>query len=588
MRLWQWLITVALFLLLVSAEARLRRHRKRRFVTSHFDELYCGESANAQSQFEEERESNSSKVSSVHSTQFNWGLDNTICIKLQNVVHVLKYERLEQRYPIESSYTFSVPLIDTTCKCHCYGFGSNDVCNVEKFADDRNCTINSEYPTCYTKYHSAVEPLDCPVTSIPAKACCEIKLKPRDGRMFRAVKLQQPINDMIITHSIFANNSGKIMKVLGPEEYRINLLKGKEQFELTEYHRISVQLVASSPQQQLREGMYYFPEENHNDLREGKINEITESDLDKLGWYRRIGNDWQVATNGLLLRNAHKVVIKNCKGQLHMDQFSGTKNFVLRGTQYNDTYYEKKVTENNFVRSVKVDESSREITIVHEHGTAAQVSLKTDTRPNLTKSQSLLANFTGSITLDHDGNRMLNVTFFGVKGTVHIKMYVNDRKLVATFACTAQFGTTIKDDGSRISLPSSINQAQWVCILPDEQPDKSEICKWIPYEEKAMRTPRQEQSWSKGHSPCSQAECNSLKSGVSDLFPWIINFDYFMAHGGDFTEWLKMGIHIVIAVGLLFLLIILFTKCLVPLACCSLSIPFKSRNKKKKKNSSDY
>lgn len=61
---------------------------------------------------------------------------------------------------------------------------------------------------------------------------------------------------------------------------------------------------------------------------------------------------------------------------------------------------------------MKVDESSREITIVHEHGTAAQVSLKTDTRPNLTKSQSLLANFTGSITLDHDGNRMLNVTFF--------------------------------------------------------------------------------------------------------------------------------------------------------------------------------
>lgn len=196
----------------------------------------------------------------------------------------------------------------------------NDVCTVEKYADDRNCTTGSEFPTCYTKYHSAVEPIDCPVTTIPAKACCEIKMKPRDGRMFRAVKLQQPINDMIITHSIFANNSGKMMKVLGPDEYRvgsgdssiynrdwfqINLLKGKEQFELTEYHRISVQLVASSPHQQLREGMYYFPEENHNDLREGKINEITEQDLDKLGWYRRVGNDWQVATNGLLLRNAH-------------------------------------------------------------------------------------------------------------------------------------------------------------------------------------------------------------------------------------------------------------------------------------------
>lgn len=102
MRLWQFSIAIVALFLVVS-ECRLRRHhRKRRFVSSHFDELYCGESANAQSQFEEERESNSSKTSNVHSTQFNWGLDNTICIKLQNVVHVLKYERLEQRYPIES------------------------------------------------------------------------------------------------------------------------------------------------------------------------------------------------------------------------------------------------------------------------------------------------------------------------------------------------------------------------------------------------------------------------------------------------------------------------------------------------------
>ncbi|CAI2343962.1 unnamed protein product [Caenorhabditis sp. 36 PRJEB53466] len=359
-----------------------------------------------------------------------------------------------------------------------------------------------------------------------------------------------------------------MMKVLGPEEYRINLLKGKNSSNST-----------STTEYQFS---WWLLRHTNSSVKECSIfQRITEADLDKLGWYRRVGNDWTVATSGLLLRNAHKVVIKNCKGQMHMDQFSGTKNFVLRGTQYNDTYNEKRVSENNFVRSVKVDEGTREVTITHEHGTAVQVSLKTDTRPNLTKSQSVLANFTGSITLDHDGNRMLNVTFFGVKGTVHIKMYTNDRKLIATFACTAQFGTTVKDDGSRISLPSSINQAQWVCILPDEQPAKTEICKWIPYEEKAMRAPRQEQRWSEGHSPCSQTECNTLKGGFSDLFPWIANFEYLYSHGGGLNEWLKVIFHLLVAAVLIVLLILLMTKVVIPLFRCAFSVPFCSSSSKK-------
>ncbi|CAB3410997.1 unnamed protein product [Caenorhabditis bovis] len=582
MRLWHIIIIVIIAVIDESDGRQRRHHRKRRF-SRNFDEFYCGESANLQSEFDETRDSNFSRPSKIFSTQFNLALDNTICIKLQNIVHVLKYERLEQHYPIENSYTFAVPLIDTNCKCHCTGIGGNDVCNVEKYSDDRNCTSTSEYPTCYTRYHPAVAPIDCPVTSIPAKACCDIKLKPFAGKYYRAVKLSQPVSDLIISYSIYANNTGKMAKVFGPDEYRIILNKGKEQFELNEHHRIAVSLTAPPPHQQLREGVYYFAEDRQNELREGKINEITENDLDKLGWYRKTGSDWHVATSGLLLRNAHKVIIKNCKGQVHLDQFSGTNNFVLRGTHYNDSFTDKLVADNNYVRRVKVDEPNRVVTIFHEHGTTASIYLKTDSRPNLTKSQSSLSNFTGSITLDHDGNRMLNVTFFGVKGTVHIKMFENDRKTVATFACTAQFGTTVKDDGSRISLPATITQAQFVCILPDEQPTKKEICKWIPYEEKAMRIPRQEHTWSKGHSPCSSAECNGMTRGPSEWFPWLVDFDYLQSHNLGFGEWAKIGLHVALIAVVTLLLILVLTKCLIPLACCSLSIPFCRGGKKPSK-----
>ncbi|CAI5441246.1 unnamed protein product [Caenorhabditis angaria] len=536
--------------------SRLHRHHRKRRFSNEFEGLYCGESANLQSEFDESKDSDSS-ISKVFSTQFNLALDNTICIKLQNIVHVLKYEKLEQHYPIETSYTFSIPLIDTNCKCHCTGIGGNDFCNVDKYSDDKNCTANGDFPTCYTKYHSVAAPIDCVVTSIPAKACCDIKMKPYNNKIYRAVKLSQPVNVMLISYSVYANNTGKMNRIFGNEHIKVVLNKGKEEFELNEHHKIGVRLTAPPPHQQLAAGMYYFSEDDHDDLREGAINGIGENNMEKIGWYRRIGNMWQTSANGLNVRNSHKLIIKNCKEQLHLDQFSGANNYVLRGTQYNDTSNDKRVIENSYVKSIRVDEMSRVVTITHEHGTTASVYLKTDSRPNLTKSQSQLSNFTGTITLDHDGNRMLNVTMYGVKGTVHIKFFENDRKTVATFACTAQFGTSTKDDGSKISLPSTIDKAQFVCILPDEQATKNEICKWIPYEEKAMRTPRQENSWSEGHSPCASSECNKMTRGASEWFPWLIDFDYLQSHNLGFGEWAKIGLHMaLIAVCTLLLILV--------------------------------
>ncbi|CAD6196621.1 unnamed protein product [Caenorhabditis auriculariae] len=98
-------------------------------------------------------------------------LDSTACIKLQDVIHVLRYERLEQNYPIENFIQiltlFGIPALDTSCKCDC-GAGT-EVCTVEKFGDDRNCSSTEEYPTCFTKYHSDVANTECSITSLPAK-----------------------------------------------------------------------------------------------------------------------------------------------------------------------------------------------------------------------------------------------------------------------------------------------------------------------------------------------------------------------------------------------------------------------------------
>ncbi|CAD6196623.1 unnamed protein product [Caenorhabditis auriculariae] len=223
-------------------------------------------------------------------------------------------------------------------------------------------------------------------------ACCNIKIKPYRGLTYKAVKLQQPTSQIIISHTIYVNSSGR-----------------REQLELNERNRILLTMRAGPPLQQLPHGMYYFPE-GTDDLREAKINEVNEAYLEKLGWYKKINGQWNVNGNGLPLRNAYKVVMKSCKGQLHQDQFIGATNYVLRGKEYFDDYAERPVVDFSYVKNVKIE--PREVKVIHQHGTAASMYVKTDTRPNVAKSRSMLANFTGIISLDHTGNRMFNATFF--------------------------------------------------------------------------------------------------------------------------------------------------------------------------------
>ncbi|CAD6196625.1 unnamed protein product [Caenorhabditis auriculariae] len=164
-------------------------------------------------------------------------------------------------------------------------------------------------------------------------------------------------------------------------------------------------------------------------------------------------------------------------------------------------------------------------------------------------------------------------------GTVHITLYDNDRKNVANFACTTQFGNSLQDAASRISLPSNINREQYVCILADEQAREKEICKWIPYEEHSMKRYKDESRWSAGHSPCPPSECNNMDRSPSEALTWFLDFTYMyeFANIRGLDNWVKVGLHLAFCTMLVLVLILVLTKCLIPLACFSLSVSFKKK-----------
>lgn len=67
--------------------------------------------------------------------------------------------------------------------------------------------------------------------------------------------------------------------------------------------------------------------------------------MDKLGWYRRVGNDWQVATSGLLLRNAHVGTLKleiTFKKYLKIYSESGDKK-LQRTSSYGSIFRNQKL-----------------------------------------------------------------------------------------------------------------------------------------------------------------------------------------------------------------------------------------------------
>lgn len=243
----------------------------------------------------------------------------------------------------------------------------------------------------------------------------------------------------------------------------------------------------------------------------------------------------------------------------------------------------------------KASYDNRVVRVEHAEGIALTVNMLTDVRPTVLHHTSQFANFSGSIRLDRNSNRYINATFFGAKGSFVGHIYNSEKKekleMVVTISgrrqLTAEQGlvsvdnSQIKDYTTTITVPSEINNERFVCFYPMGD-EKAELCKWFSFDADQLNDFRVAHEWQTGKGDC--LGCN--ERGIESIFTSLDPRSWFDGINSP-KEAMAMAIEVVrspplfhrvpfqiVLTGVMLLtLICLCTKCFIPLARCTLSVP---------------
>ncbi|PAV72324.1 hypothetical protein WR25_17927 [Diploscapter pachys] len=508
--------------------------------------------------------------------QIRLGLHESACLQLKTnssepaFIHTLEYLRLEHHHPIAGKYSFGIPQIKPSCICDCAG--GDVTCTLKEYSHG-NCTHAS---ICY-RTHSFVSNEGC-LTQGQAEACCDIAIEPYKGWRFTAIKINQPDTWLIFRYSIFSR-SAQTWRQISSEIIKVPLNNGIARFQFNQIHHIELSVSGGPTNRRVEPGMYFVREGSH-ELHGGTLtplNDLTETHMERLGWMRFNDEGKLAIYNGdTKIKIAHSVRVINCVKQEYETKFAGREYVLDTGKRVTENFdLGKALTEESWIKTARVE--SRVVVVEHGEGSYVNIDVLTETRPQILKHPSQMQNFSGLIQLDRESNRFLNVTFFGVKGTLIGKIYKSETKTEPemTFSVQTSLSKTL-DQLSIISVPASINGKRYVCFYPASDL-KGEICKWFNYDSQPLHSYKALNPFEMQVGDCHGCNARGLEGYLVSLDPrsWLngLNSPY---------EWLAFIAEVVLGIGLILLIVALCTKCIIPLACCSLRIPKYSRKNRKK------
>uniref|UniRef100_A0AC35U4J6 HAP2-GCS1 domain-containing protein n=1 Tax=Rhabditophanes sp. KR3021 TaxID=114890 RepID=A0AC35U4J6_9BILA len=508
------------------------------------------------------------------SLQNQMTLMDTSCIMIHkknetdvDVLHTLQYLRLEQHYPITGEYSFGIPQIETSCVCDCAG--GDQHCNSEMYKY-QNCSAAS---VCYRTYHPFQSSAGC-LTSKQSELCCEMKIEPYKNWIFQAVRLRQPDTFLIFRYKVYERIKNEWYQY-NDDIIDVPLNKGGAKFHINSYHKIELIVGGSRPQRQVEPGMYFYKKgynfdryRDNVDVKTGvSINDVTETNLDKLGWLRFERGRWQVKKGTIKLTQAHHANVINCKQQIYTSTFDAEQ-FIMNGIEGHVENYDLGVylKEDPWIDKISVEE--RVIKISHAEGISVFVNLKTDARPKSFYHSSHFSSFNGTIELDKDSNRFLNITIFGGKGTLIGQVISSSENKDVELVFSIQIDNSLYKSGFKaiIPLPASINATRNVCFYPSDHIE-SQSCKWIRYSSVPMMEYSVAEKWLTEKANCYGCNERGIDNIVLKLDPrtW---FDGINSP----TELIMCIFEISLGIVALILTICIFTKCIIPLLTCTLSI----------------
>ncbi|KAK0394580.1 hypothetical protein QR680_000816 [Steinernema hermaphroditum] len=535
------------------------------------------------------------------------GLHRTVCFRLmdtsgsaqsanisdetasaKSLLHTLTLSRLEHYHPVSQQYTFAIPEVRADCKCECNA--QSEVCSAasHQFNMCKNDADKNDVGSCYRTFFPNQPTGGCRAGNSP-KLCCDVKFKPYQNMSFTAVKLEQPSTFAVFRYASYDWIAGRWIQN-DTVTIRTQLDGGNQNRYLDSKKSIELSVSAGGrASHQLESGMYFVRNTingaENEDLRRQPLNEITENNFDRLGWYRKDDDGKYYVNNGVVkISRIHSAKVENCQEQAYksildanhyIDKNSAEpERFVLADTV--DRIY-------TWVQSARLyDVSRRHAIVTHSEGTNLQVSLElnNDIHNNQILSffhnSSRILDFTGTIIVDPHSNRYFNLTVYQTSGILN---GVVKRSTTADSDEDFSFTVFVSDLNPSnksyvVPLPAMVTGGdRMICMRPDESPEERALCRIIAYRENPLIVDLAHNSWSElvGHCP----ECNQISM---DGFIKYLNPVSWMNGINNIQDFIMMITDVFLYIIILFVTYVLVVKCLLPLVQCWLC-PFYSRRK---------
>ncbi|CAI5441099.1 unnamed protein product [Caenorhabditis angaria] len=541
--------------------------------------------------------------------QFYIGLHTAVCFRLHeglplasnfldgvepaenqtSLLHTIRLEKLEHHHPITQSYTFGIPEVHADCICECDSTSSTCTAESHQFTACPESDKIDESTSCYRTFFPNQTPIGCSEDDSP-KLCCDVKFKPYKNLTFTAVKLEQPSTYATFVYTAYDFVNGRWVEK-DKTTIRSQLDGGTQDTHLDSAKRISLAVTAGGrASHQLETGMYFTRTSvggEMEELRRQPLNERSDNNFDRLGWYRMDENGKFHVNNGVVkIDDIHKAKVKNCKEQTYRSILSA--NNYMPG-HFNLSRPLEVILP--WIQSARIyDNTARQAIVTHAEGTSLHITLHLDEEDgqNLVffHNSSKIRDFSGTIIVDSRSNRFFNVTVYGASGKIDgmVKYSTeNTATNIHTFT-TYVSDLTAANRSMIIPLPAIVEHGpRMICMKADEMSDRDAICRVIQYHESPLEIDLIEGKWHEMIGTCPT--CNQVNfNGVMKF----LNPAHWIKGISSLGDGVMLVTDLVVYLGVLIILYLLITKLIIPLIrcwvcpmsfCCSSSSSSKSSKK---------
>ncbi|XGW12759.1 hypothetical protein V3C99_013428 [Haemonchus contortus] len=524
--------------------------------------------------------------------QFYLGLHTTVCFRLEEGVavasnhtdhlfqsqsqrpsswlHTVRLDRLEHHHPVSQRYQFGIPEVRADCICECNAASESCTAESHQYTQCPEDPNRDFLTSCYRTFLPNQSPVGCPAGS-NAKLCCDVKFRPYRNQTYTAVKVEQPTTFATFVYTAYDYSNGRWMEK-DRSTIRSQLDGVTQERYLDSQRRIALTVSAGGrASHQLETGMYFAnsnPGGEMDELRKQPLNEITDNNFDRLGWYRMDENGKFHVNNGIVkMEEIHKAKVKNCHEQTYRSIIDA-KNYMP------GNFNLSKPLEMVYpwIQSARVyDGTQRQVIVTHAEGSNLHVTLQVTGEVDghrlvFFHNSSRISDFTGTIIVDSRSNRYFNVTVYGASGKINGAVkYSTERDSAEIFSFTTYVHDLDASNRSMIiPMPAIVESgSRMICMYADEQREEQAVCRIVQYYETPLEVDIEHNTWHEMVGSCPS--CNQINlTGFSKF----LNPMSWVNGVSSLGEFVMMATDVLVYVCVLVVIYVVLTKIIIPICKC--------------------